>query len=625
MRSPSKKKTKKGFALITALWIVVVMIILSTALIATSTRTLFVVGNYKIRKQVTALAECGINEALAHLIQDKTWAGTLPDNTTPDPLKNLPSNMEYKVSFDADTTGYYSVNNLNSSVPAKGCKGRTIPPYSANIICVASVAGVSRIVDVFIQPASDRDSLLLVQNQIDIKLPTDQGNLNLMSENSGLADLHSNMTGNAINVTANSINLKGQKISAVGNITLTSSVAETVSGTIQSSDSPITIPPMLDPKELDTRGNKPYILPRGTYTKINNTTYSFHDDYGVTPDRTITTGVLPGVTVKDGKLIFSENQIVNGELTINGELSFDEGAYLQLENDDKYYEWGGDETVALGSLVVNDGRISGNGSVVAERNVRFDVSNTINSADPREKINIFAGGTVTMVSNSDTMAAFSGFIHAGKLVATEIKNASGYPKDLTIYGGVVVNQNTLEPLPLPPWEFGSGTGGGGGDASAPPPSEPMPGPPSSEPGPPSSEPGPPSSEPPPSSKPMPAPPSTEPILLPPSTEPMPPPSTPMPAPPKPKPTPTLPPKSMPTPTLPPKSMPMPMPAPPSEPMPMPMPMPMPAPEPVITDGDVVMANIKNLTIVYDEDYLNLINSKQSYQNYNISSWTEYSK
>ena len=52
---------------------------------------------------------------------------------------------------------------------------------------------------------------------------------------------------------------------------------------------------------------------------------------------------------------------------------------------------------------------------------------------------------------------------------------------------------------------------------------------------------------------------------------------------------------------------------------------MPAPEPVITDGDVVMANIKNLTIVYDEDYLNLINSKQSYQNYNISSWTEYSK
>jgi len=607
MRSPSKKKTKKGFALITALWIVVVMIILSTALIATSTRTLFVVGNYKIRKQVTALAECGINEALAHLIQDKTWAGTLPDNTTPDPLKNLPSNMEYKVSFDADTTGYYSVNNLNSSVPAKGCKGRTIPPYSANIICVASVAGVSRIVDVFIQPASDRDSLLLVQNQIDIKLPTDQGNLNLMSENSGLADLHSNMTGNAINVTANSINLKGQKISAVGNITLTSSVAETVSGTIQSSDSPITIPPMLDPKELDTRGNKPYILPRGTYTKINNTTYSFHDDYGVTPDRTITTGVLPGVTVKDGKLIFSENQIVNGELTINGELSFDEGAYLQLENDDKYYEWGGDETVALGSLVVNDGRISGNGSVVAERNVRFDVSNTINSADPREKINIFAGGTVTMVSNSDTMAAFSGFIHAGKLVATEIKNASGYPKDLTIYGGVVVNQNTLEPLPLPPpepepveekpvmkslkraavmaavamavpeegesedisIEERSAEGGeksaGGGERSASPPST----------GVRSAESG-----------------NEEDDVDPygrdgdeggqPKTAPMP------------------------------KLVP-------------PEPVILAPPEPVITDGDVVMANIKNLTIVYDEDYLNLINSKQSYQNYNISSWTEYSK
>jgi len=607
MRSPSKKKTKKGFALITALWIVVVMIILSTALIATSTRTLFVVGNYKIRKQVTALAECGINEALAHLIQDKTWAGTLPDNTTPDPLKNLPSNMEYKVSFDADTTGYYSVNNLNSSVPAKGCKGRTIPPYSANIICVASVAGVSRIVDVFIQPASDRDSLLLVQNQIDIKLPTDQGNLNLMSENSGLADLHSNMTGNAINVTANSINLKGQKISAVGNITLTSSVAETVSGTIQSSDSPITIPPMLDPKELDTRGNKPYILPRGTYTKINDTTYSFHDDYGVTPDRTITTGVLPGVTVKDGKLIFSENQIVNGELTINGELSFDEGAYLQLENDDKYYEWGGDETVALGSLVVNDGRISGNGSVVAERNVRFDVSNTINSADPREKINIFAGGTVTMVSNSDTMATFSGFIHAGKLVATEIKNASGYPKDLTIYGGVVVNQNTLEPLPLPPpepepveekpvmkslkraavmaavamavpeegesedisIEERSAEGGeksaGGGERSASPPST----------GVRSAESG-----------------NEEDDVDPygrdgdeggqPKTAPMP------------------------------KLVP-------------PEPVILAPPEPVITDGDVVMANIKNLTIVYDEDYLNLINSKQSYQNYNISSWTEYSK
>jgi len=71
-------KSRFGFALMTALLIIVVMIIISTALIGTSINNIFMIGNYSAKRQVGSLAECGINEAIAHLIEDNAWTGDIP-------------------------------------------------------------------------------------------------------------------------------------------------------------------------------------------------------------------------------------------------------------------------------------------------------------------------------------------------------------------------------------------------------------------------------------------------------------------------------------------------------------------------------------------------------------------
>lgn len=534
MKFFSKKISPRGFALITALWVIVVMIILSTALIATSTNTLFLAGNYKTRKQVTTLAECGINEAMAHLINDRTWGSdsstSLPDINTPDPLKKLPELSNYYLTFDK-TRKYYSVNNLSSPLPEPGYRGRTVPPYTANLICVATVGRVTRVIDVFVQPANDTKCAILAQNNILLNL---NGHVNFSSENSGNPMIHSNSDPNV-----------GSNINLNSGITAPF-LRDSRSSLISSSVTQIDIPVMVFPADMDSTGDKPLVMPRGTYSKLNDNNYSFHDEYKVNPDITIGEGTLPGVSVKDGKLVISKNQIISGTVTINGDLYFESGSYLQLTNDNNYSTWGGNESVALGSMSAS-GTMTGNGSVIAERDVTFDVTKPSSSSDPRSKINIFAGNTVTMVSNSDNPAEFSGMIYAGKLVASDIKDRAGNPKDLTLCGGVFVKQNTLEPLSQSMFSVA--------------------------------------------------------------------------------PTPTVTPVPTPTPTQSPDKVvdePVMKSAKSAKMMMKSTSVQVVAP-PVITDGDIVMENINNLNIIYDEDYLNLIDSKQSYSNYNIASWTEYSE
>jgi len=538
MKNLFLKVSPRGFALITALWVIVVMIILSTALIATSTNTLFLAGNYKIRKQVTTLAECGINEAMAHLINDKTWGKgssvSLPDADTPDPLKKLPEKSNYYVTFDT-TRKHFSVNNLTGSMPATGYRGRTVPPYTANLICVATAGGVTRIVDVFVQPANDTRCAILAQNKLLLNL---KGTINFSSENSGNPLMHSNADANDVITDSLMTGFSGRS-GRTGN-TVTSSVSQ------------IDIPALVVPADADASGEKPCVMPRGTYTKLNDSSYSFHDEYNVTSDMTVGNGTLPGVNVKDGRLVISKNQIASGTVTVRGDLAFESGAYLQLTNDNSYATWGGDEAVALGSLSMS-GTITGNGSVVAERDVTFDVTQFSSSSDPRSKINIFAGNTVTMVSKSDKPAEFSGMIYAGKLVASEITDGAGNPKDLTLYGGVFVKQNTLDPL-------------SGNSVSV-----------------------------------------------------------------VPTPVPTATPTPVPTPTPGYSNDPdddggLPVVIMKSAKMMLAKSVSFEAaPAPVITDGDIVIENVDNLNIIYDEDYLNVINAKQSYSNYNIASWTEYSE
>lgn len=434
---------KRGFALITALMIIVIMIIISTALIATSTNTLFMIGNYSLKKQAISLAESGINEAIAHLLADKNWTGNLPDAlTSPPPLKNA----DYYVTFTPQSDKLYSVNNLTSSTTSIGYDGRIIPPYSANIVCVAKIGGLSRVVDVFIQPGSDSDSPLIVDNQIIIALPTDgspeDGIFNFLSENSGKANIHSNYDefDPSIKINGNSVHLNQQELTTRGiSVDINPSPTD---GIINTGVSYTNIPSPPDKPTLDSTGIS-NTIPSGTFTRVNGSTYNFVSFTGETYTITDMSSPFPGITVSDGRLVINQNQSVSGPVTVEGNIEFQQGAYMELTNEMLGKEGTLTVKTSPSAPTEDDGIITGNGSVVAGMDVNFSVNQPLVPSDTRNKINIFADNTVTMASASNRLAEFSGMIYAGEVVV-DIKDTSGNLNNFNFYGAIYVSQNTIE-------------------------------------------------------------------------------------------------------------------------------------------------------------------------------------
>jgi len=519
-----------GFALMTSLLIIVVMIIISTALIGTSINNIFMIGNYSAKRQVSCLAECGINEAIAHLIEDNTWTADLPGSDTPGALKN----RDYYVTFVQSPGRMYSVNNLTSPNYTTGYNGRIIPPYSANIICVARFKGISRVIDVYINPGSDVDTPLIVDNDIFIDLPATgmngEGTFSLTTENSGSTRVHSNYDDfdPAITINGNAVYLNQQKLATCGvNVQFNPTPS---GGSVNLGESRIDIPSSPPIEDIDCVGITHEIL-SGTFTRVSDDYYLFNDINGDAYKITGASSDLPGITVEEGRLVIFENQKVPGKITVEGEIEFRDGAYLGLKNDGPGGEGSLEVTACSSCPADTDGIITGNGSIVAGMDVGFCVTKPDNPPTVVNKINIFARQKVYMYGDATKSCEFSGMIYAGDIevnISTLLKSGGVKPA-FNIYGGIFVKgEEAVGPVPMP------------------------------------------------------APPGPDFSVSPP------PPGVPPPPPPPPTPTP------IPTP-------------------------------PVPNPGGKVYMTAPNLNIIYDEDYLNFINSQRGYTNYNISSWTEYTE
>ena len=123
---------RKGIALATTLWIVVLIAILAFALLTLSNLTNFF--SWRELNEVLAYeaAQAGVAQAMYNLSQDRHWNEGFSNVAVPD------STATYSLTF-ASPQAYYSVNNLVNFPPANGyfCPA-TVPGGTAQLLSVGT-------------------------------------------------------------------------------------------------------------------------------------------------------------------------------------------------------------------------------------------------------------------------------------------------------------------------------------------------------------------------------------------------------------------------------------------------------------------------------------------------------
>lgn len=156
----NKKIKDPGIALISVLFMIMVLIMITTAFISINSNHLFYVSNSYEKLKALNLAEAAIEEAILKLKSDMKWGRFSDDNlfwisenqplpfieldySMKNSLLELPERGLYYITFDkTQSTFPYSVNNLEGDGSVQGWNGKEIPSYSADII-VTAVSGDS--------------------------------------------------------------------------------------------------------------------------------------------------------------------------------------------------------------------------------------------------------------------------------------------------------------------------------------------------------------------------------------------------------------------------------------------------------------------------------------------------
>jgi len=172
---------KKGFILISVLFMVIVLIILMTSLIALTTQTLYRATLDMTRSSLIVISDSALVEVLILLTSDPLWGENneklFMKSGEPDmkiagfnPLAlpkvnsqfDFENNTAYYITFDPNDTALgtnkcFSVNNLDSSAPAQSWRpGIEVPPYTADIVITVMEDGVVRHVEALIMRVPDK-------------------------------------------------------------------------------------------------------------------------------------------------------------------------------------------------------------------------------------------------------------------------------------------------------------------------------------------------------------------------------------------------------------------------------------------------------------------------------------
>ncbi|MGE0491018.1 MAG: hypothetical protein AB7S38_17555 [Vulcanimicrobiota bacterium] len=143
--------TRRGIALITALLFATVLMIMLVAIVAGATGGNFTTRGHTDRLAALGAAEAGVAHALAELEANRAWVGGFNSTTL------LGGRGSYTLIFNtnADTQSvgkHESVNNLAGLAVVNGPRGDgTVPPGVADLVVVARVGPVERVVEVLVR------------------------------------------------------------------------------------------------------------------------------------------------------------------------------------------------------------------------------------------------------------------------------------------------------------------------------------------------------------------------------------------------------------------------------------------------------------------------------------------
>lgn len=287
------KNKFKGFALITVLWVMVILLVLMTSLIDLTALSLYR-SSFDLKKNaMVPIAESAINEIIINMEDNLIW-GTGNEKLymtsgKPDlssswlrpsylPAPNSKFTFEgmdcyYYVSFDPNDLAfgngvkYFSVNNLNGVTSVYGWKGQAVPPHTADIVVTTGYKDTITHVEVLLSPVTSSNFESGSRGHITMN----GKNFKLTGVDSSNVNIHSNYS----DVSNDSININADRVEVYNNGTLSACGAIEAPGfdanSVKSNQSEKEVPALNIQNTVSSIAFEPVSMPSGTYEYNPNT------------------------------------------------------------------------------------------------------------------------------------------------------------------------------------------------------------------------------------------------------------------------------------------------------------------------------------------------------------------
>ena len=471
MNSRNKKHNHNGFALVTVLMMIGLLVIMMTSIILMTSASLYNVNRQIKESHLISIAESAITEVTINLDnninwgknnerlfmrtgkQDLTAGGLIPSSL---PVINSSFSFDdigcyYYISFDPNDPAFqsggnfYSVNNLDGDSSVPNWRGKPVPPHTADILITVGKDDKVKHVECLITGMPQTPFKSGSRGKINIK----SSDFTMKSICSSPVTIHSNYNDPndpnniSVNIKCTSdINNNGTISGCADVVCKASDVSDPNS--IKSNQPSINIPALPVSTLISGITFEPVTLPSGTYIAGASKLKYYKDGKNPStdqPDTIYSDGeIIPGVKLDGNDLIISKNISVNyivtqtpgstGNLTIKGigDMNIKDGMSIYAPGDGLQDPNTG--TYNCGNIVINGGSdvLYGQGNLYSTGSMTVKGSD-IQAGSNNDSIAIYAGGDVSINVDSDTY--FRGLIYSNGNF-----NLAG--SDFTLEGAMII-------------------------------------------------------------------------------------------------------------------------------------------------------------------------------------------
>ncbi|MFN8612693.1 MAG: hypothetical protein U0931_34460 [Vulcanimicrobiota bacterium] len=304
------KRGRRGSALMTALFLIMVLSVTLKSLIFLLASRSFSVRSSQDLAESRFLAEAGLAKVQQKLSQQANWTGSFENE------KISGSGGTFSLHFSTGTAGPLdSVNNMLSSVPANGPRGvGTVPPYTSDVIVIGRCGGKSYQLEALVSRRLEDTAAVAIAGTGRVFMRGNVTVSGLRALDSGdelPTGIHSNSLapGTSISWTG----APGEKLDITGDITASSPEANAISlvGTHDQRDVKTAQPPIEFPRvDIKERVKNNNTHPAASFTPLATSNLASGQFY------------QSGDTTVSGDIVLHETTLyINGDLNVNGSIS----------------------------------------------------------------------------------------------------------------------------------------------------------------------------------------------------------------------------------------------------------------------------------------------------------------